>query len=112
MYINYFRTQEYRFSLPRNYAGHKDGDIHSTQTQSMSPYSSEKDTEQTMRNKPPAAEMVTYTRLNRIKHLATSKKRENQIPALFLLLEQKGKRKRKMLKTSSTLVPCSINHYL
>ena len=73
----------------------------------MSPHSSEKDTEQNMRNKPPAVEMVTYTRLNRIKHLATSKKRENQIPALFLLLEQKGKRKRKMLKTSSTLVPAA-----
>ena len=41
----------------------------------MSPHSSEKDTEQTMRNKPPATEMVTYTRLNRSKHLATSKKK-------------------------------------
>ena len=28
-----------------------------------------------MRNKPSAAEMVTYTRLNRTKHLATSKKK-------------------------------------
>ena len=112
MCINYFRTKEYRFLLPGHYAGHEDGDIESTQTQSMSPHSSEKDTEQTMRNKPPAAEMVTYTRLNRIKHLATSKKRENQIQALFLLLEQKGKSKRTMLKTSSTLVPCSISHYL
>ena len=107
-----FSDKRIYFSLPGHYAGHKDGDIESTQTQSMSPHSSEKDTEQTMRNKPPAAEMVTYTRLNRSKHLATSKKRENQIPALFLLLEQKGKSKRTMLKTSSTLVPCSISHYL
>ena len=75
MYINYFRTQKYRFSLPGHYAGHKDGDIDSTQTQSMSPHSSERDTEQTMRNKPPAAEMVTYIRLNRSKQLATSKKK-------------------------------------
>ena len=74
MFINYFRTKEYRFSLPGHYAGHRDGDIDSTQTQSMSPHSSEKDTEQNMRNKPPAEEMITYTRLNRIKHLATSKK--------------------------------------
>ena len=75
MCINYFRTKEYHFLLPGHYAGHEDGDIESTQTQSMSPHSSEKDTEQNMRNKPPAAEMVTYTRLNRIKHLATSKKK-------------------------------------
>jgi len=62
--------------LPGHYTGHEDGDIQSTETGSMSPHSSEKDTEQNMRNKPPAAEMVTYTRLNRIKHLATSKKKE------------------------------------
>ena len=77
MCINYFRTKEYRFSLPGHYARHEDGDIESTQTQSMTPHSSEKDTEQNMRNKPPAKEMITYTRLNKNKHLATSKKRGN-----------------------------------
>ena len=76
MCINYFQTKEYPFLLPGHYAGHEDGDIESAQTHSMSPHSSEKDTEQNMRNKPPVAEMVTYTRLNRIKHLATSKKKE------------------------------------
>ena len=112
MCINYFRTKEYPFLLPGHYAGHEDGDIESVETHSMSPHSSEKDTEQNMKNKPPAAEMVTYTRLNRSKHLATSKKREKHIPALFLLLEEKSKSKRIILKTSSTLVPCSISQYL
>ena len=76
MCINYFPTKEDRFSLPSHCAGHEDGDIESTQTQSMSPHSSETDIEQNMGNKPPAAEMLTYTRLNRSKHLATSKKKE------------------------------------
>ena len=107
-----FGQKEHPFLLPGHYTGHEDGDIQSAETGSMSPHSSEKDTEQNMRNKPPAEEMITYTRLNRNKHLATRKKRGNQIQALFLLLEQKGKSKRTMLKTSSTLVPCSISHYL
>ena len=70
-----FGQKEHPFLLPGHYTGHEDGDIQSAETGSMSPHSSEKDTEQNMRNKPPAAEMVTYTRLNRIKHLATSKKK-------------------------------------
>ena len=112
MCINYFQTKRTSFLLPGHYTGHEDGDIQSAETGSMSPHSSEKDTEQNMRNKPPAEEMITYTRLNKNKHTATCKKRGNQIQALFLLLEQKGKSKRTMLKTSSTLVPCSISHYL
>ena len=59
MCINYFRTKEYPFLLPGHYTGHEDGDIESAKTHSMSPHSSGKDTEQNMKNKPPAAEMVT-----------------------------------------------------
>ena len=61
--------------LPGHYAGHEDGDTEIAETQSMPPHSSEKDTQQNMKNKAPAAEMVTYTRLNRSKHLATTKKK-------------------------------------
>ena len=107
-----FGQKEHPFLLPGHYTGHEDGDIQSAEIGSMSPHSSEKDTEQNMRNKPPVEEMITYTRLNKNKHTTTCKKRGNQIQALFLLLEQKGKSKMTMLKPTSTLVPCRISHYL
>ena len=42
MCINYFRRKEYPFLLPGHYTGHEDGDIHSAETGSMTPHSSEK----------------------------------------------------------------------
>ena len=88
-----FRQKEHHFLLPGHYTGHEDGDIHSAETGSMTPHSSEKDTEQNMRNKPPAEEMITYTRLNGIKHLATSKKEKIRYQHCFYSWSKKAKAK-------------------
>ena len=72
--LNFFQTKLYPFLLPDHYVGHEDGDTEIAETHDVSPYSSEKANNKTSRTKH-LRQMVTYTRLNRSRHLAISKKK-------------------------------------